>query len=153
MSNSLQPHGLQYPQLPCPSPTPRAYSNSCPLIRWCHPTISPLSSPSPPAFNLSQHRGLFKWVSSSHRVAKVLAFQLQHQAFQWIFVFNKNLLVPLLWNVQKHKKLIELLPDSTKNAGALGRPRGMEWGGRREEGSGWGTHVYLWRINFDIWQI
>ena len=36
--------------------------------------------------------------------------------------------------------------------GALGRPRGMEWGGRREEGSGWGTHVYLWRIHFDIWQ-
>ena len=37
-------------------------------------------------------------------------------------------------------------------AGALGRPRGMEWGGRREEGSGWGTHVYLWQIHFDIWQ-
>ena len=37
-------------------------------------------------------------------------------------------------------------------AGALGGPRGMEWGGRREEGSGWGTHVYLWRIHFDIWQ-
>ena len=37
-------------------------------------------------------------------------------------------------------------------AGALGRPRRMEWGGRREEGSGWGTHVYLWRIHFDIWQ-
>ena len=35
---------------------------------------------------------------------------------------------------------------------SLGRPRGMEWGGRREEGSGWGTHVYLWRIHFDIWQ-
>ena len=34
----------------------------------------------------------------------------------------------------------------------LGRPRGMVWGGRREEGSGWGTHVYLWRIHFDIWQ-
>ena len=30
--------------------------------------------------------------------------------------------------------------------------RGMVWGGRREEGSGWGTHVYLWRIHFDIWQ-
>ena len=39
-----------------------------------------------------------------------------------------------------------------KTAGALGRPRGMEWGGRREEGSGWGTHVYLLRIHFDIWQ-
>ena len=37
-------------------------------------------------------------------------------------------------------------------AGALGQPRGKEWGGRREEGSGWGTHVYLWRIHFDIWQ-
>ena len=42
-----------------------------------------LSSPSPPAFNLSQHQGLFRWVSSSHQVAKVL--ELQHQSFQWIF--------------------------------------------------------------------
>ena len=37
-------------------------------------------------------------------------------------------------------------------AGAPGWPRGMVWGVRREEGSGWGTHVYLWRIHFDIWQ-
>ena len=37
-------------------------------------------------------------------------------------------------------------------AGALGRPRGMEWGGRSEEGSGWGARVYLWQIHFDIWQ-
>ena len=37
-------------------------------------------------------------------------------------------------------------------AGALGWPRGMVWRGRREEGSGWGTHVYLWRIHVDIWQ-
>ena len=39
-----------------------------------------------------------------------------------------------------------------KLAGALGRPRGMVWGGRTEEGSGWGTRVYLWRIHVDIWQ-
>ena len=45
----------------------------------------PLSSPSPPAFSLSQHQGLFQWVTSSHQVAKVLEFQLQHQSFQWIF--------------------------------------------------------------------
>ena len=45
----------------------------------------PLSSPSPPAFNLSQYQGLFQWVSSSHQVPKVLDFQLQHQSFQWIF--------------------------------------------------------------------
>ena len=40
MSNSLQPHGLQHTRFPCPSPTHRAYSNSCPLHQWCHPTIS-----------------------------------------------------------------------------------------------------------------
>ena len=171
----------QYTRPPCPSPTPRAYPNSCPLSWWYHPTISssvvpfsscfesfppsgsfqksqffssggqsigvsasasilpmtiqfssvqfssvsqscltlcdsmnhstpglpvhhqllesiqthvhqvgdpiqpshPLLSPSPPAFNLSQHQGLFKWVSSSHQVAKILTFQLQHQSFQW----------------------------------------------------------------------
>ena len=43
----------------------------------------PLSSPSPPAPNPSQHQGLFQWVNSSHEVAKVLEFQLQHQCFQW----------------------------------------------------------------------
>ena len=43
----------------------------------------PLWSPFPPALNLSQHQGLFKWVSSSHQVAKVLELQLQHQSFQW----------------------------------------------------------------------
>ena len=47
------------------------------------PPSHPLSAPSPPALNLSQHQGLFQWVSSSHQVAKVL--ELQHQSFQWIF--------------------------------------------------------------------
>ena len=196
MSYSLRPHGLQHARLPSPSPTPRAFSNSCPS-QQCHPTISssvvpfsswfqtfpasgsfpvsqlftsvakvlefqlqpqsfqwifgltsfkidwldslnvqgslssvqftqscptlcdpmdcstqgfpvhhqlpefiqahvhwvsdaiqpshPLSSPSSPALNLSQHQGLFKWVSSSYQVAKVLEFQLQHQSFQWTF--------------------------------------------------------------------
>ena len=153
MSDSLLPHGLQHARPPCPSPTPGACSNSCPLSQWCHPTISssvspfsiylgetqfnkaviqfssvaqshltlcdpvdcskpgfpvhhqlpelaqthihwvgdaiqlshPLSSPSLPAFNLSQNQGLFQWVSSSHQVAKMLEFLLQHQSFQWIF--------------------------------------------------------------------
>ena len=55
-------------------------------VHWVSDAIQPshpLSSPSPPAFNLSQHQGLFQWVSSSHQVAKVLEFQLQHQSFQW----------------------------------------------------------------------
>ena len=57
-------------------------------VYWVGDAIQPsqpLLSPSPPIFNLSQHQGLFQWVSSSHQVAKVLEFQLQHQSFQWIF--------------------------------------------------------------------
>ena len=45
VSNSLQPHRLQHTRLPCPSPTPRAYSNSCPLSQWCHPAISSIVVP------------------------------------------------------------------------------------------------------------
>ena len=80
VSDYLQPHGLQNARPPCPSPTLGVYSNSCPLSQWCRPTIS---SPYPPAFNLTQHQGLFQWVSSSHQVAKVLEFQLQYQSLQW----------------------------------------------------------------------
>ena len=55
-------------------------------VHWVRDVIQlsyPLSSPSPPALNLSQHQGLFQWVSSSHEVAKVLEFQLQYQSYQW----------------------------------------------------------------------
>ena len=76
VSDSLQTYGLQHARHPCPSPTSRAGSDSCPLSQWCHPTISSSVFPSPPVFNLSQHQGLFKWVSSSHQVAKVLEFHL-----------------------------------------------------------------------------
>jgi len=75
----LRSHGPQHSRPPCPSPTPGVHPDSCPSSRPSHP----LSSPSPPAFNLSQHQGLFQWVSSSHEVAKVLEFQLQYQSFQW----------------------------------------------------------------------
>ena len=76
----------QHPRFPCPSPTPRACSNSCSSSQWCHPTISSsVFAFSSSAFNLSQHQGLFQWVSSFHQVAKVLQFQLQHLSFQWIF--------------------------------------------------------------------
>ena len=56
-------------------------------VHWVSDAIQPshlLSSPCLPALNLSQHQGPFKWVSSSHQVAKVLEFQLQHQSYQWI---------------------------------------------------------------------
>ena len=74
--DSLQPHELQHARPPCPSPT---------YVHWVSNAIQPshpLSSPSP-APTPSQHQGLFQWVNSSHQVAKVLEFQLQHQSFQW----------------------------------------------------------------------
>ena len=63
MFNSLEPHGLQHAKPPCPSPTPRVYSNSCPPSQWCHPTISssvvpfsscPQSLPASGSFQMSQ---------------------------------------------------------------------------------------------------
>ena len=60
MPDSLQPHGLQHTRPPCPSPTPGANSNSGPLSLYAIQPFHPLSSPSPPSFNLPQHQGLFK---------------------------------------------------------------------------------------------
>ena len=87
---TLQPHGLQHARLPCPSPAPRAYSNSCPSLQWCHPTIwssvvpfsSHLSFPASGSFPTTRSK---ERVSSLHQVAKVFEFLPQHQFFQWIF--------------------------------------------------------------------
>ena len=64
MSDSLRPHESQHARPPCPSPTPGVHSDSRPSSQWCHPASHPLSSPSPPAPNPSQHQGLFQWVIS-----------------------------------------------------------------------------------------
>ena len=72
MSNSLRHPGLQHARPPCPSPLQEFTQTH---VHWVCDAIQPshpLSSPFPPAFNLSQHQGLFKWASSSHQVAKVL---------------------------------------------------------------------------------
>ena len=85
MSDSLQPPELQHARPPCPSLIPRFTQTH---VHWVGDAIQPshpLLSPSPPALNLSQDQGLFKWVSSSHQVVKVLELQLQHESFQWIF--------------------------------------------------------------------
>ena len=81
VSDSLRPHELQHARPPCPSPTEFTQTHVHRVgdaIQSSHP----LSSPSPPAPNPSQHQSLFQWVNSSHEVAKGLEFQLQHQSFQ-----------------------------------------------------------------------
>ena len=81
--NSLRPREPQHAKPPYPSPTAGVYPNPCPLIGDAMQPSHPLSSLSPPALNLSQHKSLLKWVSSLHQVAKLLELQLQHQSFQW----------------------------------------------------------------------
>ena len=92
MSDSLWSCGLQHTRPPCPSPTPGAYPNSCPLSRWCHPTISssivpfsscPQSFPASGSFQMSQLFTSVKQMWTICLVTKVLEFQLQHQSFQW----------------------------------------------------------------------
>ena len=83
VSNSLWSHESQHARPPCPSPTPGVHSDSCPLSRWCHPAISSSVVPfSSCPQSLPADHSLFQWVNSSHEVAKVLEFQLQHHSFQ-----------------------------------------------------------------------
>ena len=94
MSNSLQPHGLQPVRLRCPSPSPRACSNSCALSQCCHPAISssvvPFSS-CLQSFSASQSLPVSQLL---HQVAIVLELQLQ--SFQWIF--SVDFLYQLVWS-------------------------------------------------------
>ena len=83
VSNSLQPMNHSMPGLPVHHQLPESTQTH---VHWVSDAIQPFhpqSSPSPHALNLSQHQAVFQWVSSSHQVAKVLEFQLQHQSYQW----------------------------------------------------------------------
>ena len=99
---TLRPHELQHARLPCPSPTPRVHSNSCPSSRWCHPAISssvvpfscPQSLPASESFPMSQ---LFAWGGQSTRVsalASVLPKNTQDWSplewTGWIFLQSKD---------------------------------------------------------------
>ena len=78
MSSSLRPHGLQHARLPCPSPSPGAYSNSCPWSQWCHPTISSSIIP------FSSHLQSFP-ASGSFPVSQVLCIRWPKY---WSFSFS-----------------------------------------------------------------
>ena len=116
MSNSLWPHGLHQARPPCPSPTLRVYSNSCPLSQWCHPTLSssviPFSShlqsfPASGSFLMSQ---FFAWGGQSIGVsasASVLPMNTQYWSplgwTGWISLQSKGLTRVFNTTVQKHQ--------------------------------------------------
>ena len=117
VSNSLRPHESQHTRPPCPSPTPRVYSNSCPSSQWCHPAISssvvpfsscPQSLPASGSFPVSQH---FAWggqsigVSASTSVLLMNTQDLSPSGWTgWIFLQSKGLSgVFSNTTVQKHQ--------------------------------------------------
>ena len=85
ISNSWNPMDYSISGFPVHHQFPEPTQTHVHWVRDAIQPFHPLSSPSPPAFNLSQHQGLFKWISCSYQVAKVLELHLQHQSFQWIF--------------------------------------------------------------------
>ena len=97
MSDSLRPHGLQYARLSCPSPIPGVYTASCPLSRWCHPTISSSALPFSSCLQSFPASGSFPMNQLSQDVAKVLEFQLQHQHLASALPMNIQDWSPLGW--------------------------------------------------------
>ena len=83
VSDSCNPMDCSTPGLPVHHQLPELTQTPVHQVTDAIQPSHPLSSPSPHAFNLFHHQGLFQWVSSSHQLAKILEFQLQHQSFQW----------------------------------------------------------------------
>ena len=116
MSKALQPQELQHARLPCPLPTPRACSNSCPLSWWCHPTISSSVVPFSSHLQSCPTSGSFQMSQFFTSGGQVLEFQLQHQSFNeylglisfttdWYGSLPSNGLSRVFFNttVQKHQ--------------------------------------------------
>ena len=85
MSESLQPRGLQHTRLPCPSPTPRAYSNTCPSSRWCHPTILSFVIPFSSCLQFLPASGSFPWSQFFAPSGQSIGVSTSASVLQWIF--------------------------------------------------------------------
>ena len=123
LSNSLQLHRLQHARLPCPSPSSRVCSNSCPLSQWCHPTISSSVTPCsscPQSFPAS---GSFQWVGSLHHTVKILELQLHYQsllslshvqlfATPWTVARQASLFITNSRNLLKLMSIESVMPSS-----------------------------------------
>ena len=99
MSDSLWPHGLQHARLPCPSPTPVAYSDSCPLSWWCHPTISSSVVP------FSSHLQSFP-ASGSLQISQFFApthYQGPIYSSSFYLVYHIQLSIKITWQTTRQK--------------------------------------------------
>ena len=174
---TLRPHESQHARPPCPSPTPGVHSNSCSLSRWYHPTISssvvpfsscPQSLPASGSFPLSQLFASGGQNIGASTLASVLPKNIQgwfplrltglislpSKGFSRVFSRRQG------WDDfrEKHWNIYIIMWNRSPvqvrcmNQGAQGRYSGMTLRDGRGGGSGWGTHVYLWQIHFDIWQ-
>ena len=110
VSNSFWPHEPQYARPPCPPPTPGSTQAHVHWVSDAFQPSHPLSSPSPPALNLSQHQALFQGVSSSHQVAKILELQLQHQSLKRIF--RTDFLIRTGWISMQFKGLSRVFSNT-----------------------------------------
>ena len=154
MSDSLQPHGLQHARLPCPSPTPRACSNSCPSRRWCHPTISysvvPFSPclqsfPASGSFPISQ---LFTSGGQSIGVSAsipVLPMNIQDWSplgwTSWISLQSKGL-SRVFSNYSAIKRCIWISSNEVDETGAYY----TEWGKSERETPIQYINAYIWNL-------
>ena len=143
MSDSFWPQGLQHTRLPCPSPSHRVSSNSCPLSWWYHPMISTSVFPFSSRLQSFPERGFFpmSWLFASggqsigiSASASVLRMTIQ----DWF-----PLGLPSMMSLQS-KGLSRVFSKTSV--------RKHLWGVRREGGSGWGTHVDPRLIHVKVWQ-
>ena len=159
LSGSLRPHGLQHPKPPCPSQTPRVYPNSCPLSRWCNPTISssvvpfsscPQSLPASGPFQMSQlfaSGGQSTGVSASTSVLPVNTQDWSPLGWTgWISLQSKGLSrVFSNTTVQKHQFYIQSIFTSlylTQDTACLGLVHGDDPERCYGEGGGRGVHAW-----------
>ena len=126
MSSFLQPQGLQHTRLPCPSPTPRVYSNSYPSSRWCHPTTSSSVVPFSPYFHSLPASGSFQmsqfFASGGQSIGASASRHPQLNMYITICKTDE----PCKFNAW----------NRAPKASVLGQPRGIEWGGRRVQDGG-----------------
>ena len=119
-------------------------------VHWVSDAIQPshpLLSPSPPALNLSQHQGIFQWVSCLHQVAKVLGFQLQHQSFQLLGegeMYEKSNMETYVTTCKIDSQMGICCMAQETQTGSLYQRRGVSWVGRWGGGSKGMRYMYTY---------